>query len=66
MSKEYDFTLKDGAEVFSSDPYYDFFDGGYIDATELLKDKETAKAVEKARILISQFFANIEPEEGWS
>ena len=46
--------------VYTSEPHYDFFDGGYIDAFELLEDKVEADAVNDARVLIQQFFDEAE------
>lgn len=48
--------FKDDAEpVFSSDTYYDLFDGGYIDPDKLL-EKEDALKVKEAIRTIEIFF----------
>ena len=58
-----EFDFRDDAEtVYTSDPYYDLFDGGYIKPSELLADDEQVKAVTEAievvRTFIEEAFGN--------
>lgn len=46
--------------VYTSDLYYDFFDGGYVCPYDMLKDKEQMEAVRDARLLIESFFQQAE------
>ena len=56
------FKFKPGAEVSSSEPHYDLFDGGYIKPEELLADPEQAKKVNDAVRTIQAFFDQAEAE----
>lgn len=48
--------------IYTSDMYYDFFDGGYIKPEEMLEDEEDIKKINEARALIAQFLLNAEEE----
>ena len=42
-------------KVYSADPMYDLFDGGYIDPKKLLKDKEDIDRVLNAMQVVREF-----------
>jgi len=46
--------------VPSGDLYYDFFDGGYIEPDTFLNDKKQIEEINKARILIREYFEALE------
>jgi hypothetical protein len=46
----------------SSDPYYDLFEGGYLDPEEFLVE-EDAKKVREAMAVIEEFFMILENNE---
>ena len=48
--------------VHTSDPYYDLFEGGYIDPSVMLKDKTQAQSVEEALQLLADFLEQAEEE----
>jgi arginine/ornithine N-succinyltransferase beta subunit len=49
--------------VFTTEPYYDLFDGGYIKPCELLADEADIKSVEQAIQTIRKFLQEAEDEE---
>jgi len=52
------FRISEEAEkVYSSDVYYDLFDGGYIEPSELLEDSEKIIKVNSAIEIIEEFIA---------
>lgn len=58
-----DFTFSDTAllePVFTSDPYYDLFDGGYIAPKELLADPVQAQKVIDAVNVVRAFLDQAE------
>jgi hypothetical protein len=73
MIKLQDFDLarvKDTAFKLEDDPYYNLFDGGYIDPEDLLNDKDKALAVRNAIELVREYIDlattvadNLEEEE---
>ncbi len=52
----------DAEPVFSSEPHYDLFDGGYISPAKLL-EPDDAKRVNDAVALVAQFLDEAEAEE---
>jgi hypothetical protein len=50
----------DAPERYSSDLYYDFFDGGYLSPQEFLEAEEDIEAVKEARAVIQRYFAALE------
>lgn len=46
--------------IYTSDPYYDIFDGGYIDPNELLDDQEQINEVQRAIKVIKSFLNTAE------
>jgi hypothetical protein len=51
---------KDVEVVSSSDPYYDFFDGGYIEPENMLVDEDDILRVKRARNVIEAYFMALE------
>jgi hypothetical protein len=47
--------FKDGAEIITSEFWYDVFDGGYIKPDDLLEDEELADEVNEAILLLRKF-----------
>ena len=41
--------------VFTGEPYYDLFDGGYIDPEDMLEDPEDVRKVKAAVRLVDEF-----------
>lgn len=57
MTEDY-FKFKEIEEpVYSSELYYDFFDGGYIDPFKMLVNEEQARELREARLLIETFLS---------
>ena len=55
------FNFKDAKEpIFTEDPYYDLFLGGYIKPGELLSDKKQAEQVEQAIDVVKSFLNQAE------
>ena len=50
---------KDAKKVFTTDTYYDLFDGGYIDPEDML-EKDHGKIVREAMGIITQFLEEAE------
>ena len=46
--------------VFTNEPHYDLFDGGYIKPEELLENPSEAKEVNEAIVLVRQFLDEAE------
>ena len=46
--------------VYSTDPYYDLTNGGYIKPSELLSDAEQIKQVEQAIQIVYEFLEQAE------
>lgn len=44
--------------VFTTDPYYDLFEGGYVVPEELLEDPEDAKRVRAAMKVLEDFWSH--------
>lgn len=55
----FDFLERD-EPFYTSDPYYDMFDGGYIKPKDFLKDEEQIKIVDDAIKTIKAFFSQAE------
>lgn len=52
--------MKDGVQkVWTDDPYYDFFDGGYIDPEDLLEDQDDIERVNEAKEIIEEFLQRV-------
>lgn len=47
--------FKEGAVVYTADPYYDLFDGGYISPDKILEDPADVKMVEDAIKVIETY-----------
>ena len=47
-------------ETASSDLYYDFFDGGYLEPEEFLDDPHDIVKVHEARRLLQEYFRLLE------
>lgn len=46
--------------IYSSEPYYDLFDGGYINPFHMLKDVDEAQRVQDAITVVLNFLADAE------
>ena len=57
------FKFKEGAEVYSSDWFYDMTYGGYIKPEELLEDEKQVAEVKSALQTIMRFFEEAEENE---
>lgn len=56
-------TLKtDVEEYVSNDPYYDLFEGGYINPKQFLEE-ESAQKVREAMNIVKEFISLLEEEE---
>jgi len=56
--------LKDNIEEFSSsDIYYDFFDGGYLEPEDFLENKEDIEKVNEAAKVLNEYFNALESSD---
>lgn len=57
-----DFKFKEIDTIFSDDPYYDLFDGGYIDPKKILLSEDQYVKLLEAMITVRDFLDQAEEE----